>query len=85
MWQTSKMRLLEFILCKLRAWLRANEIVEAGERSRMVTQDNSGSQPDESVPSSSKSTPDFAAHRKAIFGNRKVPGSEILREDRGRY
>jgi len=65
---------------RLKAWLRAGKIVELRERDRVIAR----IVPDGSAPSLKK-WPDFAAMRKEIFGDRILPGADVLIEDRGRY
>jgi len=64
---------------KLKAWLRAGKTVELRERDRLIAR----IVPENSAPP--KEWPDFAAMRKEIFGDRILPGADVLIEDRGRY
>jgi len=65
---------------RLKAWLRAGKTVELRERERVIAR---------IVPEGSPTTPgqwpDFAAMRKEIFGDRILPGADLLIEERGRY
>lgn len=65
---------------RLKAWLRAGKTVELRERDRLIAR---------IVPEKEEKPPvkypDFAARRKKIFGDRILPGAEIVIEERGRY
>lgn len=65
---------------RLKAWLRAGNTVELRERDRVIAR---------IVPEKPEERPvkwpDFAARRKKIFGNRVLPGADIVIEERGRY
>jgi antitoxin (DNA-binding transcriptional repressor) of toxin-antitoxin stability system len=65
---------------KLKAWLRAGKTVELRERDRVIAR---------IVPQPLRKKrpplPDFAAIRKEIFGDRILPGSDLLIEERGRF
>lgn len=65
---------------RLKAWLRAGSTVELRERDRVIAR---------IVPEKHEERPvqwpDFAARRKRIFGNRVLPGADLLIEERGRY
>ena len=65
---------------RLKAWLRAGKTVELRERHRLIARII----PEESSPQP-KDWPDFAALRKEIFGERILPGAELVIEERGRY
>jgi len=65
---------------KLKSWLRAGKTVELRERDRVIAR----IVPEDSKPTAKK-WPDFAAMRKEIFGDRILPGADVLIEDRGRY
>jgi antitoxin (DNA-binding transcriptional repressor) of toxin-antitoxin stability system len=65
---------------RLKAWLRAGKTVELRDRDRVIAR----IVPDGSAPSLKK-WPDFAARAKEIFGDRILPGADVLIEDRGRY
>lgn len=64
---------------KLKAWLRAGKTVELRDRNKVIGR---------IVPAAHETTvtlPDFAARRKKIFGDRVLPGADIVTEERGRY
>jgi antitoxin (DNA-binding transcriptional repressor) of toxin-antitoxin stability system len=65
---------------RLKAWLRAGKVVELRERDRLIAR---------IVPEKEEKQPvkypDFAARRKKIFGDRTLPGADIVIEERGRY
>ena len=65
---------------RLKAWLRAGKTVELKERERVIAR----IVPEGSAPAP-KEWPDFAALRKEIFGDRILPGADIVIEERGRY
>jgi antitoxin (DNA-binding transcriptional repressor) of toxin-antitoxin stability system len=60
-------------------WLEAGEVVELRKRNRVVAR---------IVPESPKPQavewPDFAARRRAIFGDQVLPGADLLIEERER-
>ncbi len=62
---------------QLKAWLRAGKTVELRERDRVIAR----IVPAES-PRRARKWPDFAARRKEIFGNRILPGADLLIEAR---
>ncbi len=65
---------------RLKAWLRAGNTVELRERDRVIAR---------IVPEKPEERPvqcpDFAARAKKIFGNRVLPGADLVIEERGRY
>jgi antitoxin (DNA-binding transcriptional repressor) of toxin-antitoxin stability system len=65
---------------RLKAWLRAGKTVELRERDEVIAR---------IVPQGSSSPtgdwPDFKAMRKEIFGDRILPGADLLIDERGRY
>jgi antitoxin (DNA-binding transcriptional repressor) of toxin-antitoxin stability system len=65
---------------RLKAWLRAGKTVELRERERVIARIVP-------VPSPAQpgKYPDFAAMRKEIFGDRILPGADLVIEERGRY
>jgi antitoxin (DNA-binding transcriptional repressor) of toxin-antitoxin stability system len=65
---------------RLKAWLRAGKTVELRERNRLIAR----IVPALSPPSARK-WPDFAARRKEIFGDRILPGADLVIQERGRY
>jgi antitoxin (DNA-binding transcriptional repressor) of toxin-antitoxin stability system len=65
---------------KLKAWLRAGKTVELRERDKVIARIVPAAQPE-----ATGALPDFAARRKNIFGDRLLPGADLLIEERGRY
>ena len=65
---------------RLKALLRAGKTVVLRDRHKVVGRVLP--EPDEPGP---VEWPDFAARAKAILGDRKVSGSDLLMKDRGRY
>jgi len=65
---------------RLKAWLRAGKTVELRERDRLIARIVPEKEEEQSVK-----WPDFEARRKKIFGNRILPGADIVIEERGRY
>lgn len=65
---------------KLKAWLRAGKTIELRERNRVIARIIPHALPNEKV-----AAPDFGALRKEIFGDRIVPGADLLIEERGRF
>lgn len=65
---------------RLKAWLRAGKTVELRERDKLIAR---------IVPEKEEKAPvkwpDFAARRKKIFGDRILPGADLVIEERGRY
>lgn len=65
---------------RLKTWLLAGTTVELRERDRVIAR---------IVPEKAKEPkvkyPDFAARRKKIFGDRVLPGADLLIKERGRY
>ena len=64
---------------KLKAWLRAGKTVELRERDQLIAR----IVPEKESAKKTIEWPDFAARRKAMFGDRIFPN--IILEDRGRY
>jgi len=65
---------------KLKAWLRSGKTVELRERNKLIARivpEKPGEGP--------VKYPDFAARRRKIFGDRVLPGADLLIEERGRY
>jgi hypothetical protein len=62
---------------QLKIWLKAGETVELRERNCVL-----GRIVPESPKVPSVEWPDFAARRRAIFGDRVIPAVEILIEER---
>jgi antitoxin (DNA-binding transcriptional repressor) of toxin-antitoxin stability system len=65
---------------KLKAWLRAGKTVELRDRDKVLARIVPAEQLGTTV-----AVPDFAARRKKIFGDRVLPGADIVAEERGRY
>jgi antitoxin (DNA-binding transcriptional repressor) of toxin-antitoxin stability system len=65
---------------RLKSWLRAGKTVELRERDRVIARIVPERQEEKPVK-----WPDFAARRKKIFGDRILPGADIVIEERGRY
>ena len=64
---------------RLKAWLRAGKTVELRERDRVIARIIPSG-----TPSRRAKLPDFGAQRKAIFGDRILPGADLLIEERER-
>lgn len=65
---------------RLKTWLRAGKTVELRDRDRVIARIVPEKQEEKPVK-----WPDFAARRKKIFGDRILPGADIVIEERGRY
>jgi len=65
---------------RLKAWLRQGNTVELRERDKVIARIVPEKQEEKPVQ-----WPDFAARAKKIFGNRILPGADIVIEERGRY
>lgn len=65
---------------RLKAWLRAGKTVELRERNEVIARIVP-----QASPSKPSDWPDFAAMRKEIFGDRILPGADVVIEERGRY
>ncbi len=65
---------------RLKAWLRAGKTVELRDRNRVIARIVPAT-----APRSPRQCPDFAAMRQEIFGNRILPGADLLIEERGRF
>jgi hypothetical protein len=63
---------------QLKAWLKAGKTVELRERDRVLGR----IVPDRAAPNRPPAAPDFAARRKAIFGDRTFPIVEDMIEER---
>ncbi len=66
---------------RLKKWLRAGSTVELRERDRVIARIVPAEQP----ASPPREWPDFAARRKKIFGDRILPGADLVIKERGRY
>ena len=65
---------------QLKAWLKAGKTVELRERDRLIGRivpERSAVEP--------ATWPDFAGRTKRIFGNRVLPGADLVTRERGRY
>lgn len=65
---------------RLKAWLRAGKTVELRERDEVIARIVPEGQEKATVP-----WPDFAARAKKVFGDRILPGADLVIEERGRY
>jgi antitoxin (DNA-binding transcriptional repressor) of toxin-antitoxin stability system len=63
----------------LKTWLRARKTVELRERNKLIAK----IVPGKDEPKRPAQLPDFAARRKATFGDRVF--TNVILEDRGRY
>ena len=64
---------------RLKAWLRAGKTVELRERNKVI-----GRIVPAAAPHPPCKVPDFAALRREIFGDRILPGADLLIEERER-
>ena len=64
---------------RLKAWLRAGKTVELRERDKLI-----GRIVPVSPLTKPRPRPDFAALRRDIFGDRTLPGADLLIEERER-
>jgi hypothetical protein len=62
---------------QLKAWLKAGETVELRERDKVL-----GRIVPEELEKKPVEWPDFAARRRKIFGDRVLPGADLLIEER---
>ena len=62
---------------QLKAWLRAGKTVELRERDKVI-----GRIVPVASPAKKREIPDFAAMRREIFGERILPGADLLIEER---
>jgi len=65
---------------RLKAWLRAGKTVELQERGEVIARIIP-----EGSPPPPCDWPDFVALRKESFGDRVLPGADLVIKDRGRY
>jgi antitoxin (DNA-binding transcriptional repressor) of toxin-antitoxin stability system len=63
---------------RLKAWLRAGKTVELRERDQVIAR----IVPEPATPPRPRKIPDFAARARKIFGDRILPGADLLIEDR---
>jgi antitoxin (DNA-binding transcriptional repressor) of toxin-antitoxin stability system len=66
---------------RLKALLKAGKTVELRERSRVIAH----IVPKAESKRRAVNIPDFAARAKKLFGDRILPGSNLVIEERGRY
>jgi antitoxin (DNA-binding transcriptional repressor) of toxin-antitoxin stability system len=65
---------------RLKAWLRSGKTVVLCERNRVIARIVPETEAQISVE-----LPDFEGRRKKIFGDRVLPGADLVIEERGRY
>jgi antitoxin (DNA-binding transcriptional repressor) of toxin-antitoxin stability system len=65
---------------KLKTWLRAGKTVELRERDRVIARIVPHCE-----PAARPECPDFAGRAKKILGDRILPGSDLVIQERGRY
>ena len=65
---------------RLKAWLRAGKTVELRKRDRVIARIVP-----ELTPETARKYADWAAMRREIIGDRILPGSAAVIEERGRY
>jgi len=65
---------------RLKAWLQAGKTVELRERDRVIARIVP-----EAVAAQPGEWPDFALRRKRVFGERTLPGADLVVEERGRF
>jgi hypothetical protein len=65
---------------QLRSWLRSGKTVELHERNCLIARIVP-----EPVHAEAKDWPDFAGRVKTLFGDRRLPGADLLIEERGRF
>lgn len=65
---------------KLKTWLRAGKTVELRERDRVIARIVP-----EKIEEKPVKWPDFEARARKVFGDKMVPGSSIVIQERGRY
>jgi hypothetical protein len=65
---------------QLKAWLRAGKTVELHERNHLLA-----CIVPEPAHAGPKRWPDFAARAEKLFGQRCLPGADLLIEERGRF
>jgi hypothetical protein len=65
---------------QLKAWLRSGKTVELHERNRLLA--CIVPEPAHAAP---KQWPDFAGRVEKLFGERCLPGADLLIEERGRF
>jgi len=65
---------------RLKAWLRAGKTVELRERNRVIARIVP-----EAIAVLPSEWPDFALRREEAFGDRTLPGADLVAEERGRF
>jgi antitoxin (DNA-binding transcriptional repressor) of toxin-antitoxin stability system len=65
---------------RLKAWLRAGKTVELRERNRVIARIVP-----EAIAVLPSEWPDFALRREKVFGDRTLPGADLVAEERGRF
>jgi antitoxin (DNA-binding transcriptional repressor) of toxin-antitoxin stability system len=65
---------------RLKAWLRAGKTVELRERDRVIARIVP-----EAQTAQARKWPDFATRRKKVFGDRVVPGADLVVKERGHF
>jgi antitoxin (DNA-binding transcriptional repressor) of toxin-antitoxin stability system len=65
---------------QLKAWLQAGKTVELRERDRVI-----GRIVPENSAAESNMWPDFRSRTAKVFGERVLPGADLLIKERGRY
>jgi antitoxin (DNA-binding transcriptional repressor) of toxin-antitoxin stability system len=65
---------------RLKAWLEAGKTVELRERNRVIAR----IVPERPLPEP-RMWPDFTARVRKIFGERMLPGADLLAADRDRF
>jgi antitoxin (DNA-binding transcriptional repressor) of toxin-antitoxin stability system len=65
---------------RLKAWLRAGKTVELRDRDRVIARIVPEAR---TVPP--REWPDFGVRRKKIFGDRRLPGADLVVAERGRF
>jgi hypothetical protein len=65
---------------RLKAWLQAGKTVELRERERVL-----GRIVPETPSVQPQKWPDFGARLNRIFGERRLPGADLVIKERGRY
>jgi antitoxin (DNA-binding transcriptional repressor) of toxin-antitoxin stability system len=64
---------------RLKAWLRAGQTVELRERDRIIARIVPATS-----PTQPREWPDFGARLKKLFGDRILPGADVVIEERER-
>jgi hypothetical protein len=64
---------------QLKAWLQSGHTVELRERNRLLASIVPAEQ------NETKEWPDFAGRVEKLFGGRRLPGADLLIQERGRF